>query len=154
LSIDRWIMGVFGHATHFVVLAAVAGFLVLSRAVISKRTMGFAAAGALFGLSVLMKQNGIFFLCLGAAIAAWSDIQRVPRNFRGALFNSAVLAAGSAVPFAILFFVLLVQGTLGRFWFWTFQYAKEYVSRVSLSEAWGFFADAVVEITTANALIW
>src|SRR5262245_51728054 len=29
LSIDRWIMGVFGHATQFVVFAAIAGFLVL-----------------------------------------------------------------------------------------------------------------------------
>src|SRR5688572_15481037 len=30
LAIDRWTMGIFAHATHFVLLPALAGFLVLS----------------------------------------------------------------------------------------------------------------------------
>src|SRR5262249_55094109 len=61
LSLDRWTLGIFGHATHFVVLAAMAGLLVLCKAIDSKKARLFAAAGSLLGLSVLMKQNGIFF---------------------------------------------------------------------------------------------
>ena len=38
LSLDRWIMGVFAHATQFVILAAVAGLLVLDRAMASNRS--------------------------------------------------------------------------------------------------------------------
>src|SRR5262249_41161593 len=62
LSLDRWIMGIFAHATHFVVLAAMAGMLILFRAIDSKRPLTFVSAGLLLGISVLMKQNGIFFL--------------------------------------------------------------------------------------------
>jgi 4-amino-4-deoxy-L-arabinose transferase-like glycosyltransferase len=71
-SIDRSVLGVFGHATHFVVLAAVAGLLVLFRALESTKPPMFLAAGVLLGLSVLMKQNGIFFLALGIGLATWN----------------------------------------------------------------------------------
>ena len=92
LSVDRWIMGTFAHATHFVVLAAIAGFLVLFCAQDSKKPVVFAAAGALLGLSVLMKQNGIFFLGIGIVAersrrghiqrSAFHDRVRIVRSVR------------------------------------------------------------------------
>jgi 4-amino-4-deoxy-L-arabinose transferase-like glycosyltransferase len=54
LTLDIWIMGVFAHATHFVLLPAVGGFLVLARAMASARLPGFVLAGVLLGLAVLM----------------------------------------------------------------------------------------------------
>src|SRR6185369_5155610 len=59
LSLDRWVMGVFAHATQFVILAAVAGLLVLEHAMASKRIRTFLGAGVLLGTSVLMKQQGL-----------------------------------------------------------------------------------------------
>jgi 4-amino-4-deoxy-L-arabinose transferase-like glycosyltransferase len=61
LTIDRWIMGLFAHATHFVVFSGTAGLLVLLRAIDSRKTPTFIFSGVMLGLSVLMKQNGIFF---------------------------------------------------------------------------------------------
>ena len=144
LSVDRWVMGVFGHATHFVVLAAVAGLLVLFRALDSRRDLTFAIAGALFGLSVLMKQNGIFFLALGIGITVWKATRK----------QWAWFAAGASAPLFLVVAVLFAQGVLGRFWYWTFQYAGEYVSEVSPGDAWGIFARMVVRVTQADMVIW
>jgi hypothetical protein len=154
LSVDRGILGVFGHATHFVVLAAVTGLLVLLRALNSRKASTFTAAGALLGLSVVMKQNGLFFLGMGIGIAFWSGFGKAHRNFRAGVRDSTLVTAGAAIPFASLCLVLFVQGVLGRFWFWTFQYAKEYVSLVSLWDGWWSFATTFRDITQANRWIW
>jgi 4-amino-4-deoxy-L-arabinose transferase-like glycosyltransferase len=154
LSLNRWILGIFGHATHFVVLFEVAGLLALCHALRSKSIIAFGSAGTLLGLSLLMKQNGIFFVILGVGIAAASEMGQPRRNMRQALIRSGVVAIGCAVPFVILCFVLLLQGTLQKFWFWTFKYAKEYASNVSLSDGWMLFTQSVREVTRGNVLIW
>jgi hypothetical protein len=136
------------------VLAAMGGLLVLAHALESKKGTAFIAAGVLLGLSVLMKQNGIFFFAFGLAAAAWSALENVPRNRKAAISRSLLVAAGGAIPFAILCVVFLAQGVLGKFWFWAFQYAKEYVSEMSVSDAWGAFANAVATITQADVLVW
>ena len=124
LSLDRWIMGVFAHATHFVLLPALAGFLLLLRASDSKRASGFVGAGALLGTAVLMKQHAVLFLPLGVGFGLWSESWRPPRDLTGMARRSGLLVAGAAIPFAVLCAVFAAQGVLGRFWFWTFQCMK------------------------------
>ena len=62
LSLDRWVFGGFAHATHFVVLTALAGLLLLLLAIESERRAWLFWSGVFLGLSVLMKQHAIFFL--------------------------------------------------------------------------------------------
>src|SRR5580765_3997502 len=102
LSLDRWIMGVFAHATQFVILAAVAGLLVLHRAMASKRIGTFFAAGALLGASVLMKQHALVFVPLAIALGLWRDPGADRAPLGGAARRAAALALGAALPFAIL----------------------------------------------------
>src|SRR5262249_28868049 len=148
------IMGVFGHATHFVVLLSLTGLLVLFRAIGSSRIAGFVCAGILLGMSVLMKQNGIFFLAFGIAVAMWSDLRQPHRNPRRAVWVFALLFMSSTVPFLIMILLFLAQGVLPAFWFWTFQYAKEYVTQIPLWESVFYFAGQLISITRANYAIW
>jgi hypothetical protein len=154
LSLDRGIMGVFGHATHYVILAAVAGLLLLCHAMTSKKALTFLGAGALLGVSVLMKQNGIFFLAAGIAIAAWNGLRTPEGTFRTAALRTGAVAAGGAIVFAALCVLLAVQGVFGKFWFWTFQYANEYVRQKSLSDAWGLFLPSVSNVIYTNKPLW
>jgi 4-amino-4-deoxy-L-arabinose transferase-like glycosyltransferase len=86
LSLSPWVLGLAGHATHFVALAALGGTLLLvealteneaaslppsGRACIGLRFSQHASsylflAGLLFGLAFLMKQHGLFFGVFGA----------------------------------------------------------------------------------------
>ncbi|HEY5675691.1 MAG TPA: glycosyltransferase family 39 protein, partial [Myxococcales bacterium] len=61
LSLSPAFLGIFAHATHFVILFAVAGLFALHVALESRRQWHFAAAGALLGTAVLMKQAGVVF---------------------------------------------------------------------------------------------
>ena len=154
LSLDRWVMGVFAHATQFVILAAVAGLLVLERAMASKRLGTFLGAGMLLGASVLMKQQGIVFVPLAIGLGLWRDLRsdRVPPG--RAARHAAALALGAAVPFAILCAVLGAQGVLGRFWFWTVGYARAYVSEVPWSGALPALAAGFRLVTRATWALW
>jgi 4-amino-4-deoxy-L-arabinose transferase-like glycosyltransferase len=154
LGLDRWSMGVFAHATHFVLLPAVAGLVVLHQAIRTGQGWQFIAAGALTGLAVLMKQQAIAVAALAivwTVLAAW----RTPGSTRvSVLQRTGLVAAGLAAPFAIVCGVLAWQGVLGRFWFWTFQYAAAYVSETPLSAADDMLVMAWGYITRANWMLW
>jgi hypothetical protein len=154
LSLDRGMMGVFAHATHFVLLPALAGFIALLNAIDSKKLNRFLIAGALLGLAVLMKQQAIFLLAFGMGLEVWREMRETPRDVRGMVLRSSLVALGSIVPFAVLSIALAAQGVLGKFWFWTFQYAKEYVSEIPLSDALANLISAGNDITQANSAIW
>ncbi len=68
LSLSPSVVGPSAHATHFVVLPALAGTLLLARApsVEGRGMRALVLAGVLFGLAFLMKQHGIFFGVFGA----------------------------------------------------------------------------------------
>ena len=53
-------MGFAAHATHFVILAALGGFVLLLRGLESRRALTLFWSGLLFGVAVLMKQHGVF----------------------------------------------------------------------------------------------
>jgi hypothetical protein len=152
LSVDRWTMGVFAHATHFVILPALAGLLLLLRALDSKSVAGFTGAGVLLGVAVMMKQQAIFFMPLAIGLVLWN--QNRPRNLRDMMTHSALVGLGAAIPFAVICAVFVAQGVFDRFWFWTFQYAREYVSEIPVSAALGSFMAGWDRVTRATLLLW
>src|SRR5262249_31096983 len=56
LSTNPSVFGLEGHATHFVVLSALAGILLLLNAIKASKPLKFFFAGAMLGLAFLMKQ--------------------------------------------------------------------------------------------------
>jgi len=154
LSVDRWVMGIFAHATHFVLLPALGGLWLLLRSMHSNRRPLDLLAGVLLGAAVLMKQHGVFFLLLGIAIVLWDETRREPRDLRLAGKRVALLMAGALTPVALLIAVLAGQGVVGRFWFWTFQGAAQYVSELSLSDAPTTLLPSVRIITRAMLPFW
>lgn len=133
LSSSESVLGLAGHATHFVVLFVIAGLLLLLEAVHAKRTWMLLGGGLLLGLSFLMKQPGFVFVLfgglylIGAERTSASD--RVGKGRRLAIYAVAVMT-----PFALTCVVLYVAGVFRNFWFWTFAYASQYASAVTLSD--------------------
>ena len=61
LSTSSSVLGFSAHATHFVILPAVGGLLLLLKALDTKRLRYFFASGVFLGLAFVMKQPGLFF---------------------------------------------------------------------------------------------
>src|SRR5207253_9376259 len=102
LSLSPAVRGLSGHATHFVAFFALAGAVVLVRAVSSVQCSVFSVqyseaaarprpftinsqlpnfqlflAGLLFGVAFLMKQHGVFFGLFGGAYLLWTRVTAV-----------------------------------------------------------------------------
>jgi hypothetical protein len=153
LSTSSASLALFGHATHFVLLPAVAGLLLLLRAAESGRRAGFLASGLLLGTALLMKQPGGAFLLFAAAWLAWSRLRAGTAAGRLASEEAALLA-GAAVPLALVLAWVWAGGTLGEFWFWVVRYAREYATALPLSEGAGLLARNASSILAEAWLLW
>jgi hypothetical protein len=150
LSCGTDILGLQAHATHFVVLAAVAGLLVLTG---NRKLLTIFWSGTLFGLAFVMKQPAMFFGIFAVLYIAWSD-WRSKQTKRATLVRVAVLILGAAVPFAVTCLILWRCGVFSKFWFWSFDYARAYVSVTSLDNGLNAFTDVVPKIVGSSIGIW
>jgi hypothetical protein len=146
-TLSPTVLGTFAHATNFVVLFALAALVVLDRA---QRSWTYVAAGLLFGLSILMKQNGIFFAAFAAGWIVWREW---PAH-RRAVTRVGLLALGAALPLALTALVLYRAGAWPRFWFWVVEYASAYVSQVGPQEAWDNLAFTGGPLLRTALILW
>ena len=135
LSCRPAVLGLYAHATHFVVLAALAGILLLLRAIDTERTGLFFGSGVCFGVAFLMKQPGILFAIFAGLYWLVREWRR-PLPWRNLAVRGGALFAGVVLPFGLTCLMLLRAGVFSSFWFWTWSYAREYGSITTLREAW------------------
>ena len=135
LAIRPGVLGMDGHATHFVVLFALAGMLLLLRCMERERTILYFASGLSFGLSFIMKQPGILFAVFASAYWLWHEWKRGLKWNRLALAGG-LFATGVVLPYALTCLWLLHEGVFGSFWFWTWSYAREYGVIMPLRDCW------------------
>ncbi len=153
LSLSQGVLGVFAHATHFVLLPALAGTLVLLRAIDSRRVPALFASGLLFGTAFVMKQHGIAFVVFGLAWLLW-ELARRRERFSIVATSCAWLLLGGALPFALTCLVLAGAGVFKDFWFWTFDYARTYVTQVPPSMGVRILEEMVPAVAAPTWPLW
>jgi hypothetical protein len=135
-SLSPAVLGLQGHATHLVVLMALGGWWLLSRARVSRRAWSYCWSGVLFGLSFLCKQPGIFFAMFGGALLL-RDAAQAPASERAMrLRHLAIFCVGVALPFLATCLWMGRAGTFQRFWFWTMVYAPFHAGNLSEETVW------------------
>jgi hypothetical protein len=128
-TLSREVLGTSAHATHFVMFAVLPGLLLLLRGVKGGSRQALFWSGVCLGAGVLMKQHGavfsLFALCwlVGARWQADGGRQLAVRIL--------LLAGGIATPLVTTGLWLWHAGVFGKFWFWTIQYARQYVTEQS-----------------------
>jgi hypothetical protein len=164
LSLSPSVLGFAAHATHFVVLPALGGVLVFLHAITSGRLRTYFLSGNLLGLALLMKQPGVFFFLFAIIYTLYAHFTDISRTTEGAhytrnspkrlFFNLGSLSLGAALPLLLTVIWLHFAGSLGRFWFWTFQYAAKYGSQVPISEAFNIFKANLTAVTDGFLYLW
>ncbi len=134
LSTNPGVLGFAAHATHFVVLFAMAAIWLLLSALETNQTWKFFCAGLLFGISFLMKQPGILFLAWAVVYLLWRRGAR-PIRWRSLATQLVTLLFGGALPYLVTCLLIWRAGVFQRFWFWTYLYAHEYATSVTLNDA-------------------
>jgi len=150
LSTSPTVLGFAGHATHFVVLPALAGILLLPVGAELRSKWRIAVSGMLLGLAFLMKQPGIAFVCFGVAWLAWSHSKPRWKSIR----EIALLLGGAAVPFAWTCILLFKAGVFDQFWFWVFSYGSQYGSAIKPLDGLLLLAGTLPAVIGTTAPIW
>jgi hypothetical protein len=154
LSASPSVLGLAGHATHFVVLAALGGLLLLLRGIERGGYLMFLWSGLCLGLSVMMKQPGAFFAVLAGLYLVWTALATRPIPWRATAARLGLLVAGSLAPFGLTCLLLWWAGVFDKFWFWTFQYATQYAGVVSGDQGWQILKANFVEQMGPAAGLW
>jgi hypothetical protein len=153
LSVSQSVLGIFAHATHFVILFALAGFLLLMRHLDDRRMWPLTLSGVCFGFATTMKQHavllGIFaFLYLLRAAFRRGD------SFRLLVGECSVFLFGAAAPIAAIFAWMIKAGIFERFWFWTVFYPTHYVSEVPIITGIFVLIFQTFIVISYQSLIW
>jgi len=153
LSLSPSVLGLAGHATHFVVLPVLGGaFLLLNQQNQLGRGRLF-LSGLLMGLGLLMKQPALFFIVFGAIYLFLADIRAglvLPKT----ILRNLVFAEGAVIPLVITFLAVCYSGVFAKFWFWTIHYAHEYGTLVSISDVPQIFIHSGREAIGPNWPLW
>jgi len=153
LSVSPSVLGFAGHATHFVMLPVLGGALLLLHEFGRQRPGRLFASGLLFGLALLMKQPGVFFILFGAVYLISTDVLS-GFKLKRILLRNLIFSAGAILPVGITCLTLSYAGVFKQFWFWTIDYAGQYGSLVPLAQAPQVFFNSVREVIGAGWALW
>ncbi len=158
LTLGPYILGTSAHATHFVVVFALAGVLILLKSIDlnnCNKGLGLCAVSGFFmGLAMMMKQPGIFFIAFGVLYFIWEGARQRPTDWRNLGVRLSLYMAGSALPFLLTCLLLLRAGVFSKFWFWTFEYARQYSSEQGLEQGFHNFWVTFPKLVGSCSLIW
>jgi hypothetical protein len=154
LSLGSSVLGLSANAEHFVVLFALAGFLLLLRAQDRPHNALFFLSGFMLGTCFLMKQHGMAFVLCGMIVLVWNELYGRAADWKKPVVRFLFFCAGALLPFALICLWLWQAGVFGQFRFWTFTYAQAYVSQVGFRHGLRLFSSAFTSIIMSSPLFW
>jgi hypothetical protein len=154
LSLAPSVQGIFANAEHFVILFVIAGILLLVRAIDRNSFLLLVAASLLLGIGFLMKQHGIAFIVFAGLYLLFSQLRYRPFELKPFLLRVGLFIIGAMLPFGITCLILWCVGVFEKFWFWTFVYAREYISVVPVSHGWELLKTQMSDIAGSAVFIW
>ena len=154
LSLSPSVLGTSAHATQFIVPFALGGTILLLKFIDSNKYLLLFMSGLLYGLAFIIKQHAVFFIAFALIYFTWQIIIVRPINWKRLVLGNSILVISSVLPFLLTCAILYNVGVFSNFWFWTFTYARQYVSIVTLSDALQNFLTNITRVIDSWFLIW
>lgn len=154
LSLGQVVQGIYANAEHFVIFFAISGIWLLFRAVENQRWLSLLTGAILIGAAFIMKQHGAVFIAFGGLYLFLYEVRRRPFVLTHFIGRGALFLIGILLPFIITCLVLWWADVFEKFWFWTFNYAWKYVSRLSLADGWRQLKAAITQVGGSAVLLW
>jgi len=128
LSVNPFVHGVFAHAEHFVVLFVLASLTCLLHTWESESRPVVFLSGLLAGIALLMKQHAVSFAGLALAALLMEVLFKKDRPSWKSSLIPLIFLMGLTMPLLLTCLYFLRVGLWEKFLFWTFFYAREYIS--------------------------
>lgn len=155
LSLSQSVLGVFAHATHFVVLFCLAGFnLMLAQPDRQTRPATMFASGLCFGIAFIMKQHALPLLAFALIQLVRIRQRRAPATNISPVLPYTSFLAGTATPLFLIGLTILHSGAYEQFLRWNIVNAKEYVSSLTVAEGMRMFAAEFPPLLATQPFFW
>jgi len=119
-------IGLAAHATHFICFYSAIALLLLSNFLKSGKLFTLFLIGLMMGMAFLMKQQAAFMVLFFAVfLVIYLKMEKklaFPEIARKFLF----FGSGVAIPYIIVFLIIVCTGRFYDFWLWTVKYASQY----------------------------
>ncbi len=154
LALSPGTLGLAAHATHFVMLPALAGIYLLQNLGERTRHERIFAAGLLLGLAVIMKQSGAAFGLFAAMWVTRCEFGFESWHWRRWLTRLIWLALGGILPLAFLCEIVTLTGDFNNFWFWSVEYAQLHISLYSFHTIQNAALNSLIHEFTSDPGLW
>lgn len=154
LSLGMNILGFAGHATHFVIVPALAGTLFLYKALKENKMIHYFLSGIFLSLPPIMKQQGFLFCVFGTLLLLINFYVQRKDSIILNVKRFLLFAVGGIIPVALTFLILKMYGVFDKFWFWTIEYAQSYETAVKLKDAKVLFNYSFYPLAGDFYFIW
>jgi len=138
------------HATHFVDLFVNLAVYALLKRERGRPLLWATMAGLAMGSALLITQQAFVF---GAAAGGWL-LWRLRLDLPAARRQGAAFALAAILPTVLVILGLVWAGVWDRFYLWTIQYARAYVSIIPLASAPLQFMKGVWPILMQAVAVW
>jgi len=142
------------NAENFVVLFAIAGIIFLINFTDSKKYLSLTAGGILLGIAFMMKQHGAGFILFGFLFLLWNQLFNKPLKWKNTISVISVYCLCVILPFLLTCLIMWYCGVFEKFWFWTFKYARYYVTIIPPESAIKTLKVVLMEIIPSAPLVW
>jgi hypothetical protein len=132
LSMSYHVQGFWANAEHFIIPFVIGANIFLLTGIRKNRINHFLFSGVLFGCATLVKQHGAFFGLFGFIALLISLRQNITLYKKNYWKYILTFIGGAFIPLFLCFLYLVHAGVFEKFYLWTFTYAKEYSSIMSI----------------------
>jgi 4-amino-4-deoxy-L-arabinose transferase-like glycosyltransferase len=153
LSVGAKVQGVFANSEHFLLVPALGGLLLILMFTENRKLNFLLYSGLLLGVSFIVKQFAIAFILFGFFFLIYDELRKKNR-VTSILRNIVLFLFCVAAPFLLTCLLFWMLGIFDKFWFWTVQYSREYVTQRSLAESLPGLKMVFRPIVFSTILIW
>ena len=154
LAANTALFGLAGHAAHFEAFFATAGLCLMWKARQTARWQAAGAAGIMCGIAILMKQHAAVIAVWAFGVFVWGYLRGRKAAGTRSLWTPAAFGIGAAMPLGLCCLILWCAGVFHQFWFWTVDYARQYVSIVSISDIGSQFWWSFRSMASEDFWLW
>jgi hypothetical protein len=146
MSVSQHVLGFSANVEHLLILPALGGILLLLYAIDSRRLTSYFGSGLLLGLTLVIKQHGIFFVVFAAIYLLISYFSK-PKGFGvRCILEYAAFGFGIIIPFSVFCLYYLQLGLFDEICYWMFEYPSVYTSAFPLSTGLRILKNQLLEM--------
>jgi hypothetical protein len=152
-SLQTELQGTASHAEHFAMLFILPAVLFLWRAQEKKSMRDLMISGCLMGTGFLMKQPALSFILM-AGLMLFIDALKNKAGWKYFFKSLCIFSGFALLPVVITAFLLSMAGAGHNFRLFAFDYAREYISYLSLNDGWHNCIATLSAAVRPNFLYW